>query len=424
MLMFPGWEHELRSNRWHYATRWARRLPVVLVQPTQLAGEARSMADARIPNCRILQVAAASYAPDYLADSARQTAQILGDMRAHGYSRPLLWLYNPQLAASYAGLPAVCRLFHATENYFQFSESTEFFLAQTRAALRVSDLVITVSDGVAASIAPEVSSIPLHTVTNGCDYKFYSSGMPDAAFSGERSTFERIAIYAGNINWRLEFDLIARCASALPRTLFAFYGPVIGLTGRDRRVWARLRKSPNVRHYPAVEADALPGLYASADLGIVPYKDDPWIVDNGFPLKLLEMCAAGLPVVTTLMKPIRNVASAVSVCSDGTAFVHAAAQRSRESLSAEEREEMRSVCLRNDYDRKFEQIASLVAAATNVNHAASVRGDQVRAFLPVVKGPRARLHAWLRNVAKVIPTDLRRRIPPSARRVLCNWLER
>lgn len=420
MLMFPGWEGELRSNRWHFACRWAKQLPVVLVQPTETGTGTGSRLEPRISNCRVLHVAAAAYAPGYFSDSEVQTAQIIADMRAHGYSRPLLWLYNPQLAASYGAVPAVCRLFHATENYFQFPWSTDFYLAQARAVLRISDLVVTVSDGVAASIAREVPGVPLHVVTNGCDYGFYAAGTPDAGLAAERANFERIAVYAGNINWRLEFGLIARCAAALPRALFAFYGPVVGLAGRDAREWAALCRQPNVRHYGAVDPDALPGLYAAADFGLVPYKDHPWIVDNGFPLKVLEMCAAGLPVVATMMKPIEKLAGAVSVCADADAFLHAVGQRSRAVLSASEREEMLRVCVSNDYDRKFDEITSLVAGAAERAKAVSQRSDHVRSALPEVSGANARLHEWLRK----LPVDFRSRIPPGARRILRNWLER
>lgn len=419
MLMFPGWEHELRSNRWHYASRWARRRPVVLVQPTETGPAPRSAVEMRIPNCRVLHVAAAAYAPTYLGESERQSAQIAADMRAHAYTRPLLWLYNPQFAASYGTLPAVCRVLHATENYFLFPSSTEFFLAQARAALRISDLVVAVSDGVATSVVREVSGARIATVTNGCDYVFYAARTPNVALSAERTRFEHIAIYAGNINWRLDFDLIGSCVAAMPRTLFAFYGPAVALTGRDARQWAALCRQPNVRHYGAVDPDTLPGLYAAADLGLVPYKAHPWIVESGFPLKVLEMCAAGLPVVTTRMKPIEKLAGPVSVCADAAAFARTAAQRSRGALSPAEREEMRQVCLSNDYDLKFYQVLSLVAGLAE-GATATTRAEQVRSGLPRVNGTKARLHEWLRKV----PVDLRRRIPLGARRILQDLLER
>jgi glycosyltransferase involved in cell wall biosynthesis len=340
-------------------------------------------------------------------------------MHAHRYSRPVLWLYNPQLAASYGTVPAVCRLFHATENYFQLPSSTDFFLDQARAALCISDLVVAVSDGVAASISREVPGIPISTVTNGCDHAFYAAAAADPVLAAERAGFDRIAIYAGNINWRLDFGLITGCAAAFPRTLFAFYGPVVGLAGRDRRDWAALCARSNVRHYAAVDPDVLPQLYAAADLGLVPYKNHPWIVESGFPLKVLEMGAAGLPVVTTSMKPIENLARAVAVCDDADRFLREVGRRSRAALSAPECEEMRRVCASNDYDRKFDEIAALVVGVAESANVVS-RGEQVRSALPIVNGARARLHAWLRKV----PADFRGRISPGARRILRNLLER
>ncbi|HEY3921241.1 MAG TPA: hypothetical protein VGL76_03910, partial [Gaiellaceae bacterium] len=57
-LMFAGWRTEMVSNRWHYATRWARHLPVVLVQPDQITPRRAHLSepDERIPNCEILSV--------------------------------------------------------------------------------------------------------------------------------------------------------------------------------------------------------------------------------------------------------------------------------------------------------------------------------------------------------------------------------
>jgi len=57
-LMFAGWKRELRSNRWHYASRWARHVPVVLVQPDQVIVTKKLVVEPepRIANCEILSV--------------------------------------------------------------------------------------------------------------------------------------------------------------------------------------------------------------------------------------------------------------------------------------------------------------------------------------------------------------------------------
>ena len=57
------------------------------------------------------------------------------------------------------------------------------------------------------------------------------------------------------------------------------------------------------------------------------------IVENGFPLKALEMAAAGLPVVSTLMKPLREVPEAVVVTESAAGFCAAVAANSRRARS-------------------------------------------------------------------------------------------
>ena len=151
-LMWPGWKDELRSNRWHYAIRWSRVAPLVLVQPDlppSDTGEGVSEPEPRIPNCRILHIEAQDNdSPLMILD---QIAQTRADMQAHGYRRPLLWLYNPKLAGLYCALPAVGRVVHSTENYFEFSHVPDGWLDQLKLCLQFSDLAVAVSCGVAAA---------------------------------------------------------------------------------------------------------------------------------------------------------------------------------------------------------------------------------------------------------------------------------
>src|SRR5207248_40272 len=127
-------------------------------QPTQLVATRRrvSRADARIPNCRILEIKSSLGEPSYLHDTLVQLGQVMHDIEASGVERPLLWFYNPYLAGLYAAVPAIGRVMHATENYFHFDGLPDFVLDRHRAAIRSSDIVVAVSDGVAASIRQQV----------------------------------------------------------------------------------------------------------------------------------------------------------------------------------------------------------------------------------------------------------------------------
>jgi glycosyltransferase involved in cell wall biosynthesis len=362
-LMWPGWQDELRSNRWHYATRWSQVAPVVLVQPDlppSHTGKGISKPEPRIPNCRILHIEAQdSDAPLMMLN---QVAQIRADMQAHGYRRPLFWLYNPKLVGLYCALPAIARVVHSTENYFEFSRVPEGWLDQVKLSLQFSDLALAVSSGVARGIVAHVPEAKVSVVSNGCDYRAYAAGKPDRELMALRQGYRKFAIYAGNINLRIDFDLLLSCAEGFPDTLFVLAGPVTSSAGSDvleaadQAVWERILQLSNCRHLGTVDPDRLPDLYAAADIGIIPYKALRMIRESGFALKALEMLASGLPVVSTLMRPLVDLTEGLVVVDNASDFRERVGTLCRGALSQQAQAHMAALCRANDYDNKFRQV--------------------------------------------------------------------
>jgi glycosyltransferase involved in cell wall biosynthesis len=363
-LMGPGWKTELRSNRWHYASRWARHLPVVLVQPCDSATEPIPVSEVepRIPNCRVLHVCEAGQENgQFLPLSLLQSHQILADMEQHRYSWPIMWIYYPHYVCTIGFVPALAHIFHATENYFDYPALSEAFLTRLKATLAMSDLVISVSEGVADAYRPYVKN--LHVVTNGCDYHAYASGGTDAELAGLRDGYARIAVYAGNVNARLDFDLLIHTAMACPDTIFAFYGPVSGLNELLAQQWSALLDLKNVRFLGSISAERLPAVYGSADIGLMPYVKDRLMVENGFPLKTFEMLAAGLPVVSTHFKSLEQFdCPGLIVTQSNEAFISSVRGLSRKNLSCDQTRRMEEISRRQDYEVKFEAVYQLVDA--------------------------------------------------------------
>src|SRR3954447_15035795 len=148
-LTFGGWNSELRANRWHYASRWGRSLPVVLVEPSNSRRTLPVQLDPRIPNMRVLRMNSArgGFAPRGHASSV---STLLRYMKEKGHRRPLLWAYNPAFLGAFVTLPAAARVYHATENYYAFDGLPPSFMRPLEAMLEASDLVVAVSAGVAA----------------------------------------------------------------------------------------------------------------------------------------------------------------------------------------------------------------------------------------------------------------------------------
>ena len=418
-LMWPGWKDELRSNRWHYATRWSQVAPVVLVQPDLPPSETREGVfepEPRIRNCRILHIEAESrrqISDDSFNNSSllilNQVAQLRTDMQAHGYSRPLLWLYNPKLVALYCASPAVARVVHSTENYFEFPSLPDAFLEQLKLCLRLSDLTVAVSSGVARGISAHVPEARVTMVSNGCDYGSYAAGRPDRKLMELRQGYSKLAIYAGNINLRMDFALLLRCAERFADTLFVLAGPVTGndvsnpLELGDQALWDRLLQLPNCRHLGAVDPDRLPDLYAAADIGIIPYKDLLVIRESGFALKALEMLASGLPVVSSLMRPMTGLTEGLAVVDNAADFLETLGTLCRSALSDQARAQMAAFCRENDYGQKFRQVlGSLTQTLAPDAAPASHMGpfiDEFRRHLILVEEAKRSLIAhtqWLR----------------------------
>ena len=359
-LMFPGWETEMRSNRWHFITRWAEICPVTIIQPTLLypTSEPICNIETRIPNTRILRIQSVRSSP-FFDDETQieiQLAQVVCDMVLHSYTHTLLWTYNPQLCHLHKRLPAIYRVFHATEDYFRFPNLPASFLDLLVLTLQSSDLVVAVSIGVSESIKNNASPQLLLTQSNGCDFNFYALQDKKTQSMGLKRLGARVAIFAGNINSRLDFELLEALYKALPDTQLVFFGPVIIAERKDKQSWARLCRASNFHYLGIATPEQLKCLYAEADVGLIPYRASPVITESGFPLKALEMAATGLPVVTTYMKPLQQLAHAIIVTQNRTSFVAAVRSTDRDKLSDKLLSELTSVAASFSYDKKFHSI--------------------------------------------------------------------
>lgn len=359
MLLHHGWSREPRANRWHFATRWARHLPVTIVVPERPAFGRSLLPEPRIANVRILRVLP-NRGPIWGIRAQLQTGQILSDMERRNARAPLLWLYNAEYAEAFATVPAVARIHHVTENFFDFRELQPFYLDRLRFVAGISDLNVAVSDGCAAPLRSLVDPDRLMVASNGCDFRAYGADGPaDPQVAGLRERFPRVAVFGGQVNDRLDFGLIERLSTTFPDTLFLFAGPV-HLPGSAGDRWSALLQRPNVRSMGPVDPDRLPSIYRASDLGFIPYTHERWITENGFPLKTLEMAATGLPVVATFMRPLLAHAPPLTVAGDADEFVAAVGVARREpALGAR----LRALASANDYDGRFAAIVDRVAAA-------------------------------------------------------------
>ena len=369
-LMFPGWDRELRSNRWHYASRWARHTPVTLVQtvPALPRSKSHAVAETRIENCRILYVRASGWGDRSLPNGLIQIEQIRRDISANGFDRVMFWMYDPSYFLTWGMLPATVRVVHATENYFMFSNhqymSSDHKTVSLRRlifCLQHADATICCSDGVNASFRPH-SGGHVETVTNGCDRNFYAAGnSPDRAIAALRGKFDRVAVFAGNVDGRLDYVVMGEAADRNPKVLFLLVGPKNFQEPEHGAAFNRFVRRPNSRHFDTVPVERLPSIYAACDVGMLPYVRKPLLYENGFPLKTFEMIAAGLPIVVQNLMMIEPFAGEGIVYARNDAdFAAAFRTTARAALSDSGRDRLAALARAQDYDAKFETACRIV----------------------------------------------------------------
>jgi glycosyltransferase involved in cell wall biosynthesis len=307
MLTWSDWHAEPRSNRYHYASRFARHLPVYFVQEEEIDGECRleptGTAGVTVVHCPAGTALGGC--------DVHRTQALARALRARGVLRPLVWVYNTRFAHFLRCAYAPLKVYHATEDYV----SGDYFRAghgvsprlldEMRGTLDACDVLLSVSDGVRDAYHRVIGFAGTSLVaTNGCDFEFLAARPGEAAAAGTRP----IALYQGGINNRLDFELLRDTVRALPHWTFQFCGRVLFRPGERHlaRLWRELRAAPNVAYLGELEPDALRAAMRAATVGLIPFVRNPSIVDRSFPLKAFEYVACGLPVAGVPIRALRQ----------------------------------------------------------------------------------------------------------------------
>lgn len=353
MLTWSDWHTEPRSNRYHYATRLARELPVYFVQRAGKSGEGLGMEPSEIENLTIM------YTTRHQVEG--EVEAIKKFLYIKGIRRPLLWIYD---SISYQplidALPQSFRVYHATEDYLNESgapgsnsdvkESIKRILSQT-------DLVVGCSESVVESYKTlgGYTGIAV-TVENGCDAEYFLSRIP--APSGEQSGKRKIAIFQGGVNQRLDFELLFQLAKRMPDWEFRICGKAM-----ENRRWSKLRRLENLNYLGEVTVEELAANMHEADVGIIPFVKDSYIF-NSLPLKAYEYVSCGLPVVTVPIKALQGASHLFAIAKDAEEFETAMRLHADSRHDSAMLEKRRHAALRNSYDVKFKEMKlALVSAA-------------------------------------------------------------
>lgn len=347
MLTASDWFTEMRSNRYHYATRFAKHLPVIFVQP-DLNDSRFQYQDSGKEGIVVLHVS-----QHWGWKQAKLLVRALG---CRHIVKPLLWIYHYGYIDFIALSHASCTIFHATEDYF----SPELYVTgpdqnKLKDVLTLTDLLVAVSDGVLQSYRERGTyEGEAFVIGNGCDFKFWAPKAQeiDGVLSGASNTL--VALYQGGIHRKIDFDLLHDIVGGMPDWEFWFCGVVYP----NLPEWYSLCQYKNVKYYGKLSPEEVRALTSHATVGLIPFVQNEWIVQRAFPIKAFEYVACGLPVVSVPINALRPYSGVIKFAETADQFMDAMKREAPTRFQAESIDRRVGIAKRHDYDLKFNSLLS------------------------------------------------------------------
>jgi glycosyltransferase involved in cell wall biosynthesis len=277
----------------------------------------------------------------------------------------VLWIYDPCAESIIGACGEAVAVYDCVDDYgeqygaqYGRDERRRRLVADAdREAARRSRLVFTTTTPLEErhrAINPRTYLVP-----NVGDYEHFSPAADRAIAHQSIADLPRPVIgFAGNLQTgKVDFDLLASLAQRRPDWSLVLLGPT--RPGAEPAV-AALARLPNVHVLGWRPYDELPHYYAGFDVGLCPYV---WsdAMRSGFPLKLYDYLAVGMPVVASGNPDLAGMEPDVVLVHGADELVRAV--EAALTLGGEaDRNRRRALASRNTWETRTERLLALTAA--------------------------------------------------------------
>lgn len=301
------------------------------------------------------------------AAALRHLGRRLRDSVDIGPREPLIGMcFDPALIDHVDMLNPDIRVFHIYDSYNKMAGAEPGF-EDLRKLILEFDLVTASSAHMYRDVTgrePEKEVI----VPNGVDFRFMSdpSPAPSATAAAIAELPGRKVGYVGSINAKVDLELVAKLADVLEDVSLVLVGPMrtelLSEQPHLRAAYDALVASANVHFFDAVPREELPAVIDSLDVGCIFFRTDreDW-VKAGYPLKLNEYLARGLPVLSAPIRVVEDdFADVVDICRSRSEWVDAIANHATLDSDSSLVERRRRVAAENDWSFRAGQLDALL----------------------------------------------------------------
>jgi hypothetical protein len=131
-----------------------------------------------------------------------------------------------------------------------------------------------------------------------------------------------VAVSLGHLGWRTDWALLHEVSRRMPELILLLVGAWHDEECREDPDYAACRAAPNLVWLGTQSDEAAARLILCADVGIVPFKVEPFN-DAGLPFRILKYALLGRRTVSPALSGVRTWARAVTTARDAHEFVDA-----------------------------------------------------------------------------------------------------
>ena len=224
-----------------------------------------------------------------------------------------VWLYTPMALEVGRALRPSLLVYDVMDDLAAFRFAPKELVLRQRQALRDAHVVFAGGRSLHRS-AMEHGGAVAHCFPSGVEPGHYAPAIRERV---GRATDTRVAGYVGVIDERVDLELIAGLARALPAWEIRMVGPVVKIDE------ATLPQAANISYPGSRRYEELPSVMAGFDVGLMPFALNE-ATRSISPTKTLEYLAAGLTVVSTRVPDVvADYTGIVHLADDAAGFARA-----------------------------------------------------------------------------------------------------
>jgi glycosyltransferase involved in cell wall biosynthesis len=128
--------------------------------------------------------------------------------------------------------------------------------------------------------------------------------------------------YIGNLNDKVDFELVRQLAKARPDWSFVLVGPINIRADDIKKTFEALRGLPNVHVLGSKPRESLPNYIKGLDVCTMLYRHTGW-ANSVYPLKLHEYLASGKPCIGTSIESLKEFSEVVQIADNAEEWLEA-----------------------------------------------------------------------------------------------------